>query len=54
MRDDDPHRNARHHATTTSERGSFCTAGCVCGWKGPARRSRERARADAAEHTAAG
>ncbi|MFJ3694446.1 hypothetical protein ACIPW9_10080 [Streptomyces sp. NPDC090052] len=52
MRDDDPLRNPRQHTTTTSERGSFCTARCVCGWTGPARRSRERARTDAAEHMA--
>ncbi|MFD8061175.1 hypothetical protein ACFXA0_17855 [Streptomyces cyaneofuscatus] len=43
---------AGHNATTT-ERGSFCLARCTCGWTGPARRSRDRARADAAEHLAA-
>ncbi|WP_328318309.1 hypothetical protein [Streptomyces sp. NBC_00388] len=52
MRDDDPPRNARTHAISTSERGSFCTARCACGWAGPARRSRERARTDGAEHLA--
>ncbi|WP_072488035.1 hypothetical protein OH786_15835 [Streptomyces atratus] len=41
------------HEPTTMERGSFCTARCACGWSGPARRSRERARTDAAEHLAA-
>ncbi|MET9921684.1 hypothetical protein ABZZ04_32105 [Streptomyces sp. NPDC006435] len=41
------------HEPTTVERGSFCTARCVCGWYGPARRSRDRARTDAAEHLAA-
>ncbi|MEV0097372.1 hypothetical protein [Streptomyces sp. NPDC050738] len=41
------------HRTTTTERGSFCTARCTCGWTGPARRSRDRARTDATEHTAA-
>ncbi|WP_405750843.1 hypothetical protein OHA19_18765 [Streptomyces sp. NBC_00012] len=41
------------HRPTTVERGSFCIARCVCGWSGPARRSRDRARTDAAEHLAA-
>ncbi|MYX14755.1 hypothetical protein GTY67_15310 [Streptomyces sp. SID8374] len=41
------------HSTTTTERGSFCLARCTCGWAGPARRSRDRARTDAAEHLAA-
>ncbi|MEE1747778.1 hypothetical protein ABZ776_08180 [Streptomyces sp. NPDC007076] len=41
------------HQPTTVERGSFCTARCGCGWSGPARRSRDRARTDAAEHRAA-
>ncbi|MEU9360209.1 hypothetical protein AB0D35_19120 [Streptomyces sp. NPDC048301] len=40
------------HSTTTVERGSFCLARCSCGWAGPARRSRDRARTDAAEHSA--
>ncbi|MEV0021546.1 hypothetical protein AB0H45_04835 [Streptomyces atroolivaceus] len=38
------------HTTTTVERGSFCLARCACGWSGPARRSRDRARTDAEEH----
>ncbi|MEU1351809.1 hypothetical protein ACFYPA_34170 [Streptomyces sp. NPDC005775] len=38
------------HEATTVERGSFCTARCSCGWSGPARRSRDRARTDAQEH----
>ncbi|MGW6537825.1 hypothetical protein ACWGBV_12225 [Streptomyces sp. NPDC055051] len=38
------------HRTTTQERGSFALARCTCGWSGPARRSRDRARTDAAEH----
>ncbi|MFB7836454.1 hypothetical protein [Streptomyces sp. NPDC056056] len=38
------------HTTTTSERGSFALARCSCGWTGPARRSRDRARTDAADH----
>ncbi|MFI8289603.1 hypothetical protein ACIGBL_10670 [Streptomyces sp. NPDC085614] len=41
------------HETTTTERGSFATARCSCGWRGPARRSRERARTDAAAHATA-
>ncbi|MFD4595470.1 hypothetical protein [Streptomyces rubiginosohelvolus] len=41
------------HSATTIERGSFCLARCICGWSGPARRSRDRARTDAAEHIAA-
>ncbi|MGC5345690.1 hypothetical protein ACPXCE_25770 [Streptomyces sp. DT24] len=54
----EPHRAdespaAPVHTTTTAERGSFCTARCACGWSGPARRSRERARADAQSHLAA-
>ncbi|MBQ1107452.1 MULTISPECIES: hypothetical protein [unclassified Streptomyces] len=40
------------HSATTIERGSFCLARCTCGWSGPARRSRDRARTDAAEHLA--
>ncbi|MFE7139878.1 hypothetical protein ACFVAG_19230 [Streptomyces sp. NPDC057644] len=40
------------HSATTIERGSFCLARCTCGWAGPARRSRDRARTDAAEHLA--
>ncbi|MYZ38705.1 hypothetical protein GT002_27260 [Streptomyces sp. SID4917] len=39
------------HITSTVERGSFCLARCSCGWSGPARRSRDRARTDAASHT---
>ncbi|MFE9820586.1 hypothetical protein ACFYSH_00175 [Streptomyces sp. NPDC005791] len=44
------HSPAPAHSTTTVERGSFCLARCGCGWSGPARRSRDRARTDAAEH----
>ncbi|MGR4882632.1 hypothetical protein ACIPUC_24960 [Streptomyces sp. LARHCF249] len=40
------------HATSTADRGSFCLAVCSCGWKGPARRSRDLARKDAAQHAA--
>ncbi|MFJ7206715.1 hypothetical protein ACIQWR_24700 [Streptomyces sp. NPDC098789] len=38
------------HTITTSERGSFCLAVCSCGWRGPARRSRDLARKDASGH----
>ncbi|MFF8832217.1 hypothetical protein [Streptomyces sp. NPDC015131] len=40
------------HNATTTERGSFSVARCACGWAGPARRSRDRARTDAADHMA--
>ncbi|MFA7768767.1 hypothetical protein ACGFNX_29085 [Streptomyces sp. NPDC048723] len=39
------------HTTSTADRGSFCLAVCTCGWNGPARRSRDLARRDAARHT---
>ncbi|MFB9516813.1 hypothetical protein [Streptomyces purpureus] len=42
------------HRTTTVERGSFCMARCSCGWSGPARRSRDRARTDATGHAGDG
>ncbi|MER5964850.1 hypothetical protein [Streptomyces sp. NPDC002057] len=38
------------HTTTTTERGSFALARCSCGWTGPARRSRDKARTDATDH----
>ncbi|MEU7697650.1 MULTISPECIES: hypothetical protein [unclassified Streptomyces] len=44
------HAQSSPHTTTTSERGSFALARCSCGWTGPARRSRDRARTDAADH----
>ncbi|MET7639705.1 hypothetical protein [Streptomyces sp. NPDC005438] len=40
------------HHTSTHEQGSFSLARCTCGWHGPARRARDRARADALEHRA--
>ncbi|MEU1313293.1 hypothetical protein ABZ419_30980 [Streptomyces cinnamoneus] len=40
------------HTISTSERGSFCTARCSCGWYGPARRARSLARDDAGTHLA--
>ncbi|MCK8681562.1 MULTISPECIES: hypothetical protein [Streptomyces] len=42
------------HETTTTENGAFSVARCGCGWQGPARRSRDRARADAAAHARPG
>lgn len=42
------------HTTSTTDRGSFCLAVCSCGWKGPARRSRDLARKDATGHEATG
>ncbi|MFD4831941.1 hypothetical protein ACFWPV_19120 [Streptomyces uncialis] len=38
------------HRTTTAEQGRFVGARCDCGWRGPARRARSRARSDAEEH----
>ncbi|MFD4634620.1 hypothetical protein ACFVYR_28125 [Streptomyces sp. NPDC058284] len=38
------------HRTTTVEKGRFIAAHCACGWRGPARRARSKARTDAAEH----
>ncbi|MEU3713284.1 hypothetical protein [Streptomyces catenulae] len=43
---------AAHH-TSTSERGSFISAGCTCGWRGAARRARSQARTDAERHLTA-
>ncbi|MFI0736327.1 hypothetical protein ACH4S9_46260 [Streptomyces sp. NPDC021225] len=48
----DPGTGAGQHRTTTSEKGSFCIARCSCGWYGPARRSRDKARTDASDHAA--
>ncbi|WP_431783180.1 hypothetical protein [Streptomyces chumphonensis] len=38
------------HLTDIQERGSFVSAHCRCGWRGPARRARARAQADATAH----
>ncbi|MGA4849792.1 hypothetical protein ACOBQB_27360 [Streptomyces sp. G5(2025)] len=38
------------HRTSTVEKGRFISAHCTCGWRGPARRARSKARTDAAEH----
>ncbi|WP_099901578.1 hypothetical protein [Streptomyces sp. TLI_171] len=40
------------HRTEVVERGSFTFAQCSCGWFAPGRRSRDKARRDAAEHLA--
>ncbi|WP_308402451.1 hypothetical protein [Streptomyces sp. AC550_RSS872] len=45
--------NPAEHRTTTVEKGRFCTAHCTCGWRGPARRARSLARADAEGHATA-
>ncbi|MCC9306607.1 hypothetical protein LN042_05705 [Kitasatospora sp. RB6PN24] len=45
----DPRAPGGHLAQVT-ERGSFACAACSCGWFAPARRSRDRARRDVAEH----
>jgi hypothetical protein len=50
---DDP-APGQQHLTTTVEQGRFCVARCACGWRGPARRARSLARADAEGHTAGG
>ncbi|MDF9814695.1 hypothetical protein [Streptomyces sp. SPB162] len=39
------------HRTMVTDKGSFAAAHCSCGWKGPARRARDRARRDAEAHT---
>ncbi|MER5466114.1 hypothetical protein ABT010_36825 [Streptomyces sp. NPDC002668] len=48
----DPTGDTPPHRATAADRGSFAIARCTCGWIGPARRSRERARSDAELHTA--
>ncbi|MFD7644944.1 hypothetical protein ACFV4P_30325 [Kitasatospora sp. NPDC059795] len=40
------------HRAEVVERGSFTFAQCACGWFAPGRRSRDKARRDAAEHLA--
>ncbi|MGW4381854.1 hypothetical protein [Kitasatospora sp. NPDC004531] len=40
------------HRPEVVERGSFCFAQCDCGWYAPGRRSRDKARRDAAGHEA--
>ncbi|MFT2019503.1 hypothetical protein ACMA1D_27210 [Streptomyces sp. 796.1] len=48
-----PQFGSEEHETTTTETGAFCLARCSCGWLGPARRARSRARTDADLHLAA-
>ncbi|MEV6109071.1 hypothetical protein AB0M28_30860 [Streptomyces sp. NPDC051940] len=38
------------HSVSMREEGAFAVAVCTCGWSGPARRARSRAREDAALH----
>ncbi|MEU8570183.1 hypothetical protein AB0C51_17850 [Streptomyces pathocidini] len=45
-----PHEN---HHTRTTDQGRFSIARCNCGWTGPARRARSKAREDANAHTQA-
>ncbi|MER6025317.1 hypothetical protein [Streptomyces sp. NPDC001851] len=45
-------RSGQEHLVTTAEEGRFCVARCSCGWRGPARRARSQARADAEGHAA--
>ncbi|MET8248548.1 hypothetical protein ABZV31_31625 [Streptomyces sp. NPDC005202] len=45
-----PAGEEQEHRTTTVEQGRFCAARCTCGWRGPARRARSLARADAQGH----
>ncbi|WP_179852623.1 MULTISPECIES: hypothetical protein [unclassified Streptomyces] len=40
------------HRLSISERGSFAYATCSCGWYAPARRSRDLARREGADHLA--
>lgn len=47
-----PAARAPEHRTSTTERGSFCSARCTCGWRGAARRARSQARTDAERHLA--
>ncbi|NJQ00097.1 hypothetical protein HCK00_05990 [Streptomyces sp. PLAI1-29] len=49
----DPPGQDGDHRTETGERGAFALARCSCGWAGPARRARDRARADAEAHSGA-
>ncbi|MFJ3899951.1 hypothetical protein [Streptomyces sp. NPDC090025] len=48
----DQHPSSSRHHATTAENGPFAFASCSCGWRGPARRSRDRARRDVPEHLA--
>lgn len=48
MAKDDPTRGSS--PLSLVEKDHFTHARCECGWRGPARRSRRRAREDAAAH----
>ncbi|MBW1603346.1 hypothetical protein JJV70_14800 [Streptomyces sp. JJ66] len=39
------------HRISMRDNGPFVSAHCACGWRGPGRRARSRARDDAAAHT---
>jgi hypothetical protein len=39
------------HDVTVADEGSFTVARCSCGWRSYARRSRQRARSEGADHT---
>ncbi len=42
---------AEPHGVTVADEGSFTVARCSCGWRSYARRSRQRARSEGADHT---
>ncbi|MFJ6572409.1 hypothetical protein ACIQNU_33880 [Streptomyces sp. NPDC091292] len=46
----EPPSSSGDHTTKIVEKGRFTSARCTCGWRGPARRARSKARSDAAEH----
>ena len=48
MAKDDPATSGS--PVSIAEKGQFAHARCECGWRGPGRRSRKKARADAAAH----
>ncbi|WP_326597647.1 hypothetical protein [Streptomyces sp. NBC_01803] len=47
-----PASTRAEHQVTLTERGPFIAPRCICGWYGPARRSRPLARTEAAAHLA--
>ncbi|MEU6660353.1 hypothetical protein [Streptomyces sp. NPDC046821] len=49
----EPSESPGTHRASTAERGRFCLAVCTCGWRGPARRARSKAREDAEAHALA-
>lgn len=49
---DSPPGAESEHRTAVAENGSFAFAHCSCGWSGPGRRARGRARQDALAHSA--